>query len=66
MIDEEKIIYSTYNGLKLCGILNIVNSTKRIVVICHARTSSKDSRPTTRLAEELSRNNINNFRFDFI
>ena len=66
MRDEEKIFYSTNNGLKLCGILNTVNSTKRIAVICHSRTSSKDSRPTNRLAEELSKNNINNFRFDFV
>lgn len=63
---NNKIKYSTYNNYSLCGIINNVNDNKEIVVICHARTSSKDSRPTTRLAEELSKNNINNFRFDFI
>ena len=63
---EEKIFYSTYNNLKLCGVLNKTNNDDMIVVICHARTSSKDSRPTTKLAEELTKNNINNFRFDFI
>ena len=36
------------------------------MVICHARTSSKDSRPTTMLANFLTNKNINNFRFDFI
>ncbi len=66
MINEKKIFYPTYNNLKLCGIINKVNENDEIVVICHARTSSKDSRPTTRLAEELTKNNINNFRFDFI
>ena len=62
---EEKIYYQT-SGVKLCGILNQVNDSKEIVVICHARTSSKDSRPTTLLGKRLSENRINNFRFDFI
>ena len=66
MINEEKVFYPTYNDLKLCGVINKTNENDEIVVICHARTSSKDSRPTMRLAEELSKNNINNFRFDFI
>lgn len=63
---EEKIYYPTINNKKLCGILNIKNEGKEIVVICHARTSSKDSRPTTMLANFLTNKNINNFRFDFI
>lgn len=66
MIKEEKIFYSTYNDLKLCGIINKINKNDEIVVICHARTSSKDSRPTTKISEELTKNNINNFRFDFV
>ena len=63
---EMKIKYSTYNNYELCGVINNVNDNKEVVVICHARTSSKDSRPTTLLANELTKNNINNFRFDFI
>lgn len=63
---EEKLVYLTYKNYKLCGILNKVNDNNEIVVICHARTSSKDSRPTTKLANKLSENKINNFRFDFI
>ncbi|MDD2435106.1 MAG: alpha/beta hydrolase [Bacilli bacterium] len=63
---EEKTFYSTYNNYKLCGVLNKVNGDNEIVVICHARTSSKDSRPTTKLANRLTENKINNFRFDFI
>ena len=62
---NEKLFYSSDNT-KLCGILNKLNNTNELVIICHARTSSKDSRPTTLLAEALSKNNINNFRFDFI
>ena len=63
---NEKLFYSTYNNLKLCGVLNITNESDEIVIICHARTSSKDSRPTTMLADRLTKENINNFRFDFI
>ena len=63
---EKKIYYLTFDNKKLCGILNFVNHNKEIVVICHARTSSKDSRPTTMLAEYLTNKKINNFRFDFI
>lgn len=66
MYSEEKIYYKTFNKNNLCGILNRVNDNKEIVVICHARTSSKDSRPTTMLSDYLSKNNINNFRFDFV
>jgi len=63
---EEKLYYSTFDKKKLCGILNTVNPNKEIVVICHARTSSKDSRPTTMLADCLTFEQINNFRFDFL
>ncbi len=62
---NKKLFYFSHK-IKLCGILNKVNDNKELVIICHARTSSKDSRPTTLLAEALSKNNINNFRFDFI
>lgn len=63
---EEKVFYSTFDNKKICGILNITNTSKEIAVICHARTSSKDSRPTTMLANNLTREKVNNFRFDFI
>ena len=66
MINEEKIFYPTYNNLKLCGVINKTNENYEIVVICHARTSSKDSRPTTKISKELTKNSINNFRFDFV
>ena len=62
---NEKIFYLS-KKIKLCGILNKVNKSDEIVIICHARTSSKDSRPTTLLADRLSKQKINNFRFDFI
>jgi pimeloyl-ACP methyl ester carboxylesterase len=63
---EEKLYYSTFDNKNLCGILNITNKSKDIVVICHARTSSKDSRPTTMIAKKLTNEKVNNFRFDFI
>ncbi len=66
MTREEKILFSTYNDFKLCGILNNVNDDKQIVVICHPRTSSKDSRAVRAIADELTKNKINNFSFDFI
>lgn len=62
---EEKVFYSTFNNKKICGILNTTNTSDEIVVICHARTSSKDSRPTTILANNFTKEKINNFRFDF-
>ena len=63
---EDKMFYEVSNKQKLCGILNKVNDKKEIVVICHAKTSNKDSNSTTKISEELTNNGINNFRFDFI
>lgn len=63
---EEKIFYDNSYGFKLCGILNKKNDSDIIVVLCHANGSSKSSRPTSLLANNLSKNNINNFRFDFV
>ena len=63
---EKQVIYND-NNLILQGLLNINNNdNKSIAVICHARYSSKDSKPTTKIAEELNKNKINNFRFDFV
>ncbi len=62
---EEKLFYDS-GKIKLCGILDKVNNTNELVVICHARSSSSHSRPTTLLASALSNANINNFRFDFV
>lgn len=62
---EQKLTYKS-NNQNLVGILNKVNDTDEIVVICHARTSSKDSRPTTKLSGAMSEIGLNNFRFDFV
>lgn len=62
---EQKLNYKS-NGKNLVGILNKVNDSDEIVVICHARTSSKDSRPTTRLAKSIIEMGLNSFRFDFV
>ncbi len=62
---DKKLFY--FSGeTELCGVLNQVNNNKELVIICHARTSNKDSRPTTLIADMLSKYKINNFRFDFI
>ena len=63
---EDKIFYIDNNKRRLCGILNKCNDKKQIVVICHARTSNKNSRPTTKISNILTENDINNFRFDFV
>lgn len=62
---EQRLCYKD-NNITLWGLLNINNNNKSIVVICHARYSSKNSNATTRIAEELNKNKINNFRFDFV
>lgn len=62
---EQKLTYKS-NNQDLVGVLNKVNDTDEIVVICHARTSSKDSRPTKRLSESMTEIGLNNFRFDFV
>ena len=61
-----KKIYYISNGFRICGILNKVNDSDEIIVICHARGSSKDSRATTHLSDALTNEKINNFRFDFV
>lgn len=63
---EKKVIYKD-GHLNLYGLININDErSKTIAVICHARNSSKSSKPTTRIAEALNNKLINNFRFDFI
>ena len=49
----------------MCGILNEISKDKCITIICHARSSHKDSRATCNISKYLTENNINNFRFDF-
>lgn len=61
-----KKIYYLSNGFKICGILNKVNDSDEVIIICHARGSSKDSRATTHLSDALTNETINNFRFDFV
>lgn len=66
MTMEKEVTYKD-NNITLKGLLNINNSdNKAIAVICHARYSNKNSRPTIKMAEKLNENNINNFRFDFV
>ena len=60
---EKKIFYES-NNLKICGLLNINDSNKTIIVICHARTSQKNATVPLNVAQELNKHKINNFRFD--
>lgn len=62
---NKKINYIS-NNMKVYGILNQVNDNKSIAVICHARTSNKDSNAPTSIANYLTENDYNNFRFDFV
>ena len=62
---EKQITYND-NNITLSGLLNINNSDNTIAIICHARYSNKNSKPTTAIAKKLNENNINNLRFDFV
>ena len=53
------------DGLKLAGVLEDGDKEKPLVILCHGLTSSKDSSTYTRLAEELNKNSIGSYRFDF-
>lgn len=61
---EEKIFYNSTDNIKLCGILNHMADNKKIVILCHGFNSNK-GRSTGVLAEQLNKNSINTFRFDF-
>lgn len=63
---NEKIFYNTHDKKILCGIMNRVNVSKEIVVICHDVVDSKDSRVCSSVANTLNNYNFNNFRFDFV
>jgi len=64
-MQEKKIFIKNKYNIKLCGILNEVSEEKSIAIICHARGSHKDSRATSNISKYLTKNNINNYRFDF-
>lgn len=63
-MEDNKIYYSSDN-FKLCGVLNETSASKKIVVICHANLSSKNSNAVKKLQERLKEENVNSFAFDF-
>lgn len=63
---KKKLYYKTKDGIKLCGILSIVNDSKEILIMCHGLMGDKNnSDHFLELTDELNKNQINSFRFDF-
>lgn len=64
---EEKMYFKNSKGDRLCGILRnpTGDKSKPIVVLAHGFSASKDHKTYTNLAENLAKNNISTFRFDF-
>ena len=63
---EKKIFYDTTDNIKLCGLISEVNSSDRIIVLCHGIRGNKTERKSfDKLTEKLIANNYNSFRFDF-
>ena len=62
---ERKIYYESTDNIKLCGLLNVVNTDKKIVILCHGLTSNKESNGFNLLVRKLEEEKINSFRFDF-
>lgn len=62
---NEKVYYNASDKSILSGVINRVNVSKEIIIICHDIDSNKDSRVVSSIANSLSNYNFNNFRFDF-
>ena len=63
---EEKIAFKNSRGQKLVGKLSTTdNKDNLIVIICHGLSSSKESKTSLVLKENLNKFNISTFRFDF-
>ena len=56
---ERKIYYESTDNIKLCGLLNVVNSDKKIVILCHGFYSNKYSTGFNKLVKKLQLLNIN-------
>ena len=50
---ERKIYYESTDNIKLCGLLNVVNTDKKIVILCHGLTSNKESNGFNLLVRKL-------------
>jgi len=61
----EKVYFENSRGQKLCGILSVPEFSRTVVVMCHGFGSNKDATSCKVLSEELNKNGISTFRFDF-
>lgn len=61
----KKIFFNNSRGLKICGILEEPNlSKKHIVIVVHGHASSKNGRSATDVANKLTERGINSLRID--
>lgn len=63
----KKVSFTNTKGDRLVGIISnkVRSKDKPIIILAHGFTSSKDSGTYTTLAEELEKQDIASFRFDF-
>lgn len=63
---EERVIYNSSDGIKLCGLLSRNNDSDKVVVLCHGIKADKTERNSfNAFIQELQKQKINSFRFDF-
>jgi hypothetical protein len=67
MLKEEKVYFTTSDGLTLCGILSKPqNETDKCIILCHGIAVDKEEDGIfTNLVKELVDTGFNVFRFDF-
>ncbi len=60
----EKLFFNS-RGLKLCGVLEVVNpKSKEVIVMVHGFSSGKDADSCVKLSKGLTQKGKNSFRFD--
>ena len=66
MINEEKIYYDSTDGIKLCGLLSVMNNNKNIVILSHGLNGNKEEVNSFNVfVQKLQNKMINSFRFDY-
>ncbi len=61
----EKIFFTNKQGLKLCGVLETVNTaSKEVVLLVHGYTAGKNGSISLLLVRELTNKKMNSFRID--
>ncbi|KAJ3669602.1 hypothetical protein LUZ60_011552 [Juncus effusus] len=64
LVDEQNILIQNKHGEELVGILHKINS-ENLVILCHGFRASKDDNILVGIANELTKQGISAFRFDF-